>query len=224
MSVFIPRTVTGLSDDVVFVDTGFAFTCALHRSGTVSCWGTNSRGQLGNGEGGCTEVPYGEPDCDQSAEPVTVTGITDAVALSTGQDHACAVLASGSLYCWGQNDQGQIGDGTTGGYRDVPVEVSGISGVTAVAGGVSSTCAITADGLYCWGDGRYGALGTGDEDDQPSPAPVELANVVDVAVGGGTACARRSDGSVWCWGQNNLYEAGNETGEHTAVPVQIVLP
>src|SRR6185295_17508931 len=103
--------------------------CALVGDGSMRCWGDNAAGQLGN-----PSVATG------SSVPVTVSGIGSATALTTGAFHTCALLADRTLRCWGQDEQGQLGDGTRT-NSSTPVTVSGISGVAAVGGGGVHTCA-----------------------------------------------------------------------------------
>ena len=95
--------------------------CAVKEDGTVRCWGSNSSGQLGNGTGGSGQF---------SASPVTVSDLTDAVAVAAGAAHSCALRATGSVVCWGSNDRGRLGDGTTTTPRLTPVPVVNPNGST----------------------------------------------------------------------------------------------
>jgi Regulator of chromosome condensation (RCC1) repeat len=150
-----PTVVSGLSNAVAISATGVgSFTCALISNGTVECWGAGFGGQLGNGK---TET---------ALTPVTVSGISNAVAISAGWDHACAVLATGSIECWGEGEgfgpySGVLGDGTTEG-SSTPVLVSGLNTATSVSAGFEDTCATLSDGsAWCWGEGAPGGLGDG---------------------------------------------------------------
>jgi cysteine-rich repeat protein len=224
----VPVQVSNLTD-VVDISTagGFTFqhTCAVVADGTAWCWGYNNTGQLGNGVNGIGT---------ESAIPVQVEGLTDAVSIAAGGDHTCAVLADGTVWCWGGNLRGQLGDGTTD-SSNVPVQVSGLSDVVLVAAGYLHTCAVQANGTaWCWGSDASGALGDGQfhgdcgttEDCSTTPVQVSgLSDVVDLDVGGLTgrfACAVESDGTAWCWGDNTYGQLGNDdSGNDSGVPVQI---
>ena len=104
--------------------------------------------------------------------PVNVARIGDATAIAVAADHACVIRAGAKLWCWGRNEHGQVGDGTTV-ERAVPVEVSSSAAVVAVSVAEGHTCAQTRDGaLWCWGDNRRGQLGDGTTDDRHAPTPV----------------------------------------------------
>ena len=156
-----PFTATGTFSDgatlglntapVVATAAGVLHTCALLSNGTVQCWGSNGRGQLGDGT------------TTQSTTPVTVSGITNATAIAAGAGHSCAVLATGTVQCWGWNSYGQLGNGTTtDSPTPTPVTVSGITNATAISAGGIYTCAMLASGtVQCWGFKGSGQLGDG---------------------------------------------------------------
>src|SRR6185503_12507444 len=143
-----PVAVSGLTGAVALA-AGYGHTCALLTDGTMRCWGGNSEGELGNG----TITNPG------TAQPVVVSGISGASAIATGAYHTCALLANGTLRCWGRNGQGQLGDGTFTG-SSTPRSVGGLTGVAAVSGGGAHTCAVLTDGtVRCWGDNEFGQIG-----------------------------------------------------------------
>jgi alpha-tubulin suppressor-like RCC1 family protein len=153
--------VSGIANAVA-VAAGADHSCALLATGTISCWGSNGDGQLGIGA-----LSSG------SDVPVSVSGITNAVAITAGAGHTCAVLATGALDCWGANDDGQIGDGGMPMDRAVPVPVSAITNAIAVTGGLFHTCALLQTGaLDCWGLGDSGQLGNGMSSTESTPVPV----------------------------------------------------
>ncbi len=155
-----PAAVSGLTGAVAVSSGGNFHTCALKADSTVVCWGNNSDGQLGDS----TTVA--------KLTPVTVSGLTDATAVSTASAHSCAIRATGSMACWGNNDRGQIGDATTVG-KTGPTAVAGLTGAAAVATGGSFTCALKTDGTAaCWGYNLEGYLGDGSTVQKQSPSPV----------------------------------------------------
>jgi alpha-tubulin suppressor-like RCC1 family protein len=157
MQVFPPVAVVGL-DQVVDVAVGQEDACAVRQDGTVRCWGVDQKGQLG----------IGMPDGGPSGVPETVTGITNAKAVAVGSYYACALLADGTVACWGDNEDGTLGNGTTV-DSSVPVAVTGLSNVVAISTGIEHACALLGDGtVKCWGLNGYGGLG--------SPPGTELCN------------------------------------------------
>ena len=131
-------------------------------------------------------------------------------------DRACAIDRTDAVWCWGDNDSGQLGDGTRKPAK-TPRRVRGLADVTAVALGRSMTCALTRSGaVACWGfDDARSAY-------QTQPAGVHgLKQVVELAAGYGHACARRSDGTVWCWGYNRYGQLGDGTQKDRAHPVRV---
>ena len=116
-------------------------TCALVAGGTVKCWGDNLYGQLGDG----TTTP--------SSVPVSVSGLTGAIALAAGgaiSDHSCALISGGAVKCWGRNLDGQLGNASNT-DSPVPVTVSGLSGATALTAASAHSCALASGAVQCWG-------------------------------------------------------------------------
>ncbi|MBS1963657.1 MAG: hypothetical protein JST04_15690 [Bdellovibrionales bacterium] len=179
------------------------FFCMRNSDGTVQCSGAGANGQLGDGN--CA---------DSIPNAVTVSGISTAVdiAAATMGNSACAVLADGTVQCWGSNGNHQLGDGTTT-DRCAPVAVSGVTSAVRVAMGAFGACALIADGrVKCWGGGY---VGNGSFSGSIVPAYVkidgatDLTGVAQIAMGYNTSCAVLTDGSMRCWGDNSFGQFGN---------------
>jgi alpha-tubulin suppressor-like RCC1 family protein len=215
-----PVTVKNLTNAVA-VAAGKLWTCALLSNNSVKCWGDNYYGVLGDGKG--------YPEENHSSTPVTVKNLTSAVAVAAGNSHTCALLSNGSVECWGGNDKGQLGDGTTINRR-IPVKVRGITNAIAISLGVAHTCALLSNGsIKCWGYNFFGQLGDGKrfpiENYSSTPVTVKnLTNAVAVAAGEEHTCALLSNGSVECWGDNVYGQLGNGTSgllEERSTPVEV---
>ena len=164
----VPVSVEGLPGRVTDVAVGILHNCALLEDRTVWCWGTNEYGQLGNGDGG--EGKYSNVPVLVSTLPRTVLDI------DSEYEHTCALLEGGEMRCWGHNDAGQIGDGTSGDFKSLPVSVAGLpSTVVSMAAGALHTCALLEDTtVWCWGHNSMAELGIGLVSDEGSPVPVEV--------------------------------------------------
>lgn len=205
----VPVDVSGLTG-VTAIAAGNIHTCALLTSGGVKCWGGNSSGALGDGT------------TTRSLVPVDVSGIASgATAITTGPDHSCALMADGTVKCWGYNGDGELGDGTMD-DRYEPV-TSHLSGAATVAGGGVSTCAIVGGGVKCWGNNGEGVVGDGTDINRLEPTDVVnlSSSVSGIAVGGDHACAIVTDG-VMCWGNNEYGQVGDGTIEIRYAPVAVL--
>jgi alpha-tubulin suppressor-like RCC1 family protein len=195
------------------VSAGSAHTCALLSSGTVKCWGDNNSGQLGDG----SATHY-------SSTPVSVSGISTASQVSAGSYHSCALLDDGTVKCWGVNDYGQLGDGSTT-DSSTPVSVSGIANATKISVGSYYSCALLSGGaVKCWGYNYDGELGNGSTIDYSS-TPVSVSGIStasQVSAGRYHSCALLSGGAVKCWGYNYDGELGNgSTIDYSSTPVSV---
>lgn len=189
--------------------------CALTSQSTVVCTGGNGAGQLGNG----TFEPSGAIE--------NVVGVSLARRLFVSQViHNCVILADGRMQCWGANNRGTLGDGTTL-DRSIPGFVPGLNGVSTAALGNSHTCALTQDNnVLCWGDNTRGQLGNGSPSSQSlSPVPISgLSGVRDIAAGWNHVCAILIDGTMRCWGDNTNGQLGNDSVASSTVPVRVIGP
>ncbi|MBS1698139.1 MAG: chromosome condensation regulator RCC1 [Actinobacteria bacterium] len=195
------------------VAAGNDFSCAVTTRGAVDCWGANDAGQLGDGT--FTARP----------RPVEVEGVKDAVAVAAGSGaHACALTGSGAVLCWGANDNGQLGDGTTT-TSPMAQPVKGLPAhASAITVGRSHSCALVDRDLYCWGSNDAGELGTGDTTATSSPTRTkDLPGVVAVAAGTGFTCAVTDRGRARCWGDNGDGQLGDGTTTPSPRPVEVPL-
>lgn len=211
--------------DVVMVAQGRESRLALRADGTVWAWGLNHRGQLGDGT---TEYRF---------TPVRVLGLTGVISVVADihSDRAYALLADGTVRAWGDNYEGQLGNGTTGyspttgyneatGYSSVPVQVVGLKGVTSLSAGFLATYAVLADGtVRAWGTNATGELGDGTTIDRNAPVQVAgLTRVESLSVSYGNAYALLTDGTVRSWGDNYSGELGSgSSSPYSSTPVQV---
>ncbi len=194
------------------VSAGHYHTCAIRNDSSVSCWGLNDVGELGNGS------------TVNSSFPVP-TGLSGIVSLSAGADHTCALASlqnGGSVYCWGGNYNGQLGTGDTV-NSTVPLAVPGLSQVISIGAGGYRTCAVLQSGqVECWGDGSSNGLGDGTNTSSSSPVQViGITDAVGVSAGYGFSCAALQNGNVQCWGDNLYGQLGDGSAHPSSLPVTV---
>lgn len=148
-------------------------------------------------------LPLVAIDCshDPTSPHRPATPYLHALAITTGYTHSCAITDAHRLNCWGSNEEGQLGDGSTTGRNKADVSLGALE-VSRVAAGGEHTCALTTAGeLYCWGRNEWGQVGDGSVEARLSPVQVSTdAHFVDIFAGGETSCAMTAGGEVYCWG------------------------
>ena len=209
--------VGGLTSGVAAISAGDGHSCAVKTDGSLWCWGANYQGELGDGTLTSRTAPT--PVLDLPSEVASV---------SAGSSDTCAVMTDGTVWCWGNDGLGALGDGTSGPLQLVPVRVELELGARAVSAGYTHTCALATDGsVWCWGDDSEGEVdGVPEACDAarcPSPLPTRVSGlpsgVVAITAGYFWSCALEHDGTVWCWGG----ELGNGRLSGNSLP-QRVLP
>jgi alpha-tubulin suppressor-like RCC1 family protein len=179
---------------------GAYFGCGLTTAGALYCWGEGSDGQIPDGT---TSATYPAPHA--------VSGGLVFAELSVAEWHACARNAAGSVWCWGWNEEGQIGDGTTNSAL-TPTQVIGGDMFASISASGWSTCGLLATGqAKCWGENAEGELGTGDTSDRLQPTVV-LGGHSFSALSQGLGyhyCGRRTDTQYLCWGWNEYGQLAN---------------
>ena len=198
-----PVLVNGVSN-VIAISSGNYHSMALRDDGTVWVWGANMSGQLGLG---------GAMDAKAHPTPTQVPGLTGVKQIAAGNDFSLAVRDDGTVWAWGSNTFGQLGD-NTGGMRNSAAQISGLTGVKSVVGGQGHALALKTDGtVWGWGANTFGATGSSNYN-QPTYTPVQvnnLSNITAIAAGGWHSLASKSDGSVWAWGWNTYGQLGTGT-------------
>jgi alpha-tubulin suppressor-like RCC1 family protein len=184
-------------------------TCAILADETVTCWGRNDQGQLGDGSTMSRDTPKQVPE---------LKGVTEVAA---GGLHTCALLSDGTVACWGANYNGQLGDPSVVSRRAQPGPVPGLVDVVHLAAGLGETCAVLKSGaVSCWGANRGGQLGNGTMDDKPNPTPVQqqLGPIARVSLGVSHACALGEDTKISCWGADDLHQLGDDLRQTSLYP------
>lgn len=206
-----PADVVGLPRQVDLSSRSIDFACGLDALGKVRCWGTLN-------------------ETLRTTSDLPIAFSTTALAISAGTGHLCALLEGGVIECLGSNGSGELGDGGTVGVgSDTPLRVGGLPEVpVAISAGAQHSCALLADRrVACWGEGSLRQLGVdlGSEFYSTTPqVQTAFSDVVEVGAGQYHTCARREDGSIWCWGGLNQRFAvlGNgDTADNTFVPTQV---
>ena len=221
---------TGTLAGITAVSCGYGHTVARRINGTVWGWGLNGDGQLGDGTLGNRSLPV------QAQDVGGLLPLTGVLAAAAGQYHTAALKTDGTVWAWGANSDGQLGDGTT--IRHTTVQVLGpggagyLTGISAIACGANHTVALKNDGtVWTWGKNNNGQLGNGTQTSSSVPVQVVspsgegyLTGVTSVAAATYHTVARKADGTVWAWGSNSFGRLGDGTTTQRLTPVQVVGP
>jgi alpha-tubulin suppressor-like RCC1 family protein len=224
------RAGSGPLTGAVSVVNGYRHSCALLTSGEVRCWGGNGFGQLGDGSADNRYLPVPVLASTGSGH---LRGVT---RIAAAGDVTCAVLDTAQARCWGNNDDGQLGNGAVGSARSRPTPVRAVAGpgpltgVTQIAVGTFDVCARLSSGeARCWGQNVSGQVGDGSTDLRGRPVVVRnasgagpLVGVRSITVGTDHACSVQRDGTARCWGANASGQLGNGTFDPHRLPVVVV--
>lgn len=215
----LPVMVSGITNAVAVTVGGQSNSGALLSDGTVLQWGLFGSGNLAS------------PFPTQSLIPVAAAGIAGATSLATGAGHSCALFADGTVRCWGGTSGGCLSNGVcqehATPYESIDsteaLEVSGLTGATAISGGPYYTCVLVANAVQCWGEDNGDRFGTIALTNSRVPVPVPgTENAAGVSVGLNHVCAMLHDGTVLCWGSNSRGQLGNGTRTNSSVPVVVI--
>ncbi|MEO5333847.1 MAG: chitobiase/beta-hexosaminidase C-terminal domain-containing protein [Magnetococcus sp. YQC-5] len=202
--------------DALMIKAGGNHSVALFPDGTVWAWGRNGYGQLGDGT-----------TTDRS-NPIQIPGLTNIIAIATGTNHTLALKSDKTVWAWGNNDFGQLGNGITINintytFSSSPVQVVGLTDVTAIAAGNIHSMAVKADKtVWAWGRNSNNQLGDGTTTDRSSPVQVTgMTNAMAVAAGATHSLVLKTDNTLWAWGFNGNNELGDGTTTKRTSPVQV---
>lgn len=218
----------GLTSGITSLTVENNFACALTTSGGVKCWGSNFKGELGDGT------------FNRRTTAVDVVGLSSGVSsVHTSTGNTCALTTSGGVKCWGNNIFGQLGNGTNT-NSSTPVNVVGLtSGVRSIAVATSHACALmNTGGVKCWGDNTHGQLGDGTNFDRNAPVNVfGLSSGVSKVIvfdsgliasesseffNHPSTCALTTVGGIKCWGRNSAGQLGDGTTTNRRTPVDVI--
>ena len=207
-----PARVAAISG-AVEIAAGTYHSMARTADGRVWAWGANDTGQLGDGT---IAEPY-----RGRFQPMPVAGLDNVAQIAGGATHSVAVKVDGSVWAWGANDQGQIGDGTTA-PRPLPTRVSGLGSVVEVSAGPLYTVVRKNDGtIWAWGNGGNGQLGDGNYAAVVVPVQLPMTGIAQLAAGFLHSLALASDGGLWAWGSNGSGQLGDGTTDSRPIPSRV---
>jgi alpha-tubulin suppressor-like RCC1 family protein len=224
---------TSITLNVKMVSAGnYGNVCALTGSGSVYCWGDDTYGEVGYNNN------IGQGNVGSPIQVLGVGGVgtlSDIYSIASGSAMACGLSNAGNVYCWGYNDDGELGNNSTT-QSAVPVEVTGVGGtgflsnIISISAGDGSVCALNTSGnVYCWGYNSTGELGNNSTTASSTPVEVKgvgnvgyLSGITSLGVGGATNCAVSSAGNVYCWGEGTYGQLGDNSTSNSHVPVEVM--
>lgn len=208
------------------IGSGWNHSCGLSRAGLAYCWGFNQEGEVG--------APiFADSVVVANPRPVSAQSFKE---LAVGGLHSCALATDESAWCWGLNNHGQVGDGTTtwtlnnlldikgDPLSSIPVPVLTTQRFQHIAAGAYHSCALSAGNAYCWGDNQYGQLGDGSNVESLIPVPVQMpagVSFASISAGDTHSCAVSTTGQAYCWGDNEHGKFGDGSEESSDVPVPV---
>jgi alpha-tubulin suppressor-like RCC1 family protein len=206
----------GTDNDWAIVAAGGNHTVALKTDGSLWAWGANGYGQLGDGSSFSYYVRN---------NPLKIVADNDWAAVAAGGEHTVALKTDGSLWAWGRNEYGQIGDDKRT-MRDVPNRIGADNGWAVVSAGEKHTVALKKDGsLWAWGSNEYGQLGDGTMENSSTPVRIGANNNwTAVTAGSNHTVALKANGSLWAWGDNSVGQLGDGASKYTYrnTPIKII--
>lgn len=195
----LPQSVLGVLDGALSVSAGGAATCVVNRLRQIECWGSNEFGQLGEFMEEYSTIPVPVPSGFQK----------QSLEVSVAEQHVCVLSTLGTVRCWGENDFGQLGNGSFE-KSLTPVNVIGINNAVAIDVGARHSCALLADGnVKCWGANSSGQLGNSLTISNQSVLVVGVDNATSISSGLNNNCAVLNNRTVKCWGANGKGQIGN---------------
>jgi alpha-tubulin suppressor-like RCC1 family protein len=200
--------------DIIAVSGGDNHSIFLRNDGTVWACGYNGNsGTLGNGT-----------NINSSSIPLQVSILTGVTSISAGWYHSLALRNDSTVWAWGGNMSGELGNGISSSGSNIPVQVNNLSDVIAVAGGMGHSLALKSDGtVWSWGDNSHGQLGNGNIS-YNNALPIQvigLTNIIAISAGANHSIALENDGTVWTWGYNAYGQLGNDTNISSNIPIHI---
>ena len=195
------------------ISAGTFHSLAICNDSTVSAWGLNQWGELG-----IDLLNY------ESNIPVKVNALNQVIAVAAGRNHSLALKNDGTVWAWGDNAIGELGQGTLTVGSTVPVQVKGLTNIKAItAGGYYFSLALKNDGtVWAWGNNNYGQLGNGTYTNSNKPIQViGLLDVVAISEGNAHCLALKKDGTVWAWGYNMFGQLGIGGQINSSIPIQV---
>ncbi|MCX7759483.1 MAG: stalk domain-containing protein, partial [bacterium] len=189
---------------------------AIKSNGDVYAWGDNSSGQLGDG----TKNSHNTPVLVNNLSQIYSSQVGNKV-IAAGNNHSLALRVDGTVWAWGDNTYGQLGDGTNI-SKSEPVEVPGLHSIIGIAAGENHSMALQADGtVWVWGDNKYGQLGNGTTKSSNRPIDINIYKNTAIASGGNHCLALQANGDVYAWGKNTDGQLGDGTMTQRNIPTKV---